>query len=66
MKAIENEELQKKRIFIDEEDLDSKDEEENKGLTCLECTEMKATDDTLINGKEFNCKCQMVHISLMR
>ncbi len=32
MKAIENNELQKKKIFIDEEDLDSKDEEENKEL----------------------------------
>ncbi len=52
MKAIENNQLQKKRIFINEEDLDSKDEEENKELTCLECTEMKAMDDTLINGKE--------------
>jgi hypothetical protein len=52
MKAIENNELQRKRIFIDEEDLDRKEEEENKGLTCLECAEMKAMDDSLINGKE--------------
>ncbi len=51
MKAIENNELQKKMIFIDEEDSDSKEEEEKKGLTCLECAKMKATDDTLINGK---------------
>ncbi len=32
--------------------MDSTDDEENKGLTCLECAEMKATDNTLINGKE--------------
>ena len=36
MKAIKNDELQKKRIFTDEEDSESEDEEENKGLTCLE------------------------------
>jgi hypothetical protein len=52
MQAIENDELQKKRIFIDEEDSESEDKEENKGLTCLGQAEMKATDESLINGKE--------------
>ncbi len=44
MKAIENNELQKKRIFIDEEDSESEVEEENKGLTCLGQAEMKDSD----------------------
>ncbi len=44
MKAIENNEIEKKGIFIAEKDFDSKDEEENEGLTCLEHAEMKAAD----------------------
>ncbi len=65
MKAIENDVLQKKRIFIDEENSDSEDMEVKKGfLTCLECAEMKAMDDTLINSKEIqlqvsNGQCQL-------
>jgi hypothetical protein len=35
MKAIENDELRKKRIFINDEDLDSEDKEEKKGIDML-------------------------------
>ncbi len=50
--ATEDDETKKSRFFVEEESSDSKDKEENTGSTCLERTEMEATDDASINGKE--------------
>jgi hypothetical protein len=58
MKAIENNEMEKERIFIAEEDSNSKDEEKNKGLKCLEHAEMKATYYYLIYDKEIQLEVE--------
>jgi hypothetical protein len=50
MRAIELDE-KKYRKFTLEEESDSKDEEENKGLACLGRAVMKAMDDALIHGE---------------
>jgi hypothetical protein len=52
MKAVENDEIKKRRIFIADDDSDSKNDEHNKESTCLERAEKKATGSTLIYGKE--------------
>ncbi len=52
MKAVENDEIKKMRIFIADDDSDSEDDEHNKESTCLERAEKKATDSTLIYGQE--------------
>ena len=52
MKAFENDEIKKTRIFIADDDSDSKGDEHNKESTCLECAEKKAPDSTLIYGSK--------------
>jgi hypothetical protein len=52
MKAVKNDEIKKTRIIIASDDSDSEDDEPNKESTCFEPAEKKATDSTLIYGKE--------------
>jgi len=56
--VLENDETKKSRRFIGEEsdESDCEDVDEDDKPSCLERAEMKATDDTLINGKEIHLK----------
>jgi len=58
LNALENDETKKSRTFIEEEsdESDCEDVDEDDKPSCLEQAEMKATDDTLINGKEIHLK----------
>jgi hypothetical protein len=58
LNALENDEKKKSRRFIAEEsdESDCEDVDEDNKPSCLERAEMKATDDTLINGKEIHSK----------
>ena len=58
LNALENDETNKSRRFIAEEsdESDCEDVDEDYKPSCLKRAEMKATDDTLINGKEIHSK----------
>jgi len=58
LNVLENDETKKSRRFIEEEsgESDCEDVDEDDKPSCLEQAEMKATDDTLINGKEIHLK----------
>ncbi len=68
LNALKKDETKKSRRFIEEESDESKckDVDEDEKPSWLEHAKMKATDETLINGKEIHLKVtDGVNVSLM-